>query len=61
MCAVKTECQLQTSAKKMQSNPWLFKLLVLCRVHWALNSGDRGLKNGVLMAVFLTKMKKVMG
>jgi len=37
--AVKTECQLKLSARNMQSNVWLFKSLVLCTVHCALNSG----------------------
>ena len=37
--AVETECQLKSSARNMQSNAWLFKSLVLCRVHWAFSSG----------------------
>jgi len=29
--------------KNMQSNGWTFKSLIFCRLHWALNSGTKGL------------------
>lgn len=42
--AEKTECHLKSLAKSMQSNRWPLKPCVFCRVHWALNSGTKGLK-----------------
>jgi hypothetical protein len=41
--AQKMESHLKSLAKNMQNNEWLFKLQVFCRVHWAVNSGAKGL------------------
>jgi CRISPR/Cas system type I-B associated protein Csh2 (Cas7 group RAMP superfamily) len=38
-----TKCHLWSSAKNEQSSGQPFKSHVFCRVHWALNSGAKGL------------------
>jgi hypothetical protein len=43
----------KSSANNVLSNGWLFKCLVLCSGHWALNSHARGLKKqGVVGNIF---------
>ena len=42
--AEKTERHLKSLAKNMQSNGWPLKPCVFCRIHRALNSGTKGLK-----------------
>jgi hypothetical protein len=37
------EHHLNSSAKNMQSNRWLFKSQIFCRVHWAFNCGAKEL------------------
>jgi len=41
----KTKWHLMLLAKNVQSNEWPFKFLVFCRVHQALNSGARVLRD----------------
>jgi len=41
--AQKTEPHLKSLAEKVQNNEWPFKFQIFCRVHWAVNSGAKGL------------------
>jgi hypothetical protein len=47
--AEKTECHLTSLAKNMQSNGQPFKSLVFCTVHWAVDSGVRGLRTELFL------------